>query len=134
MKSPNKDQIQQILERKKVNDKIDLTVATAKKHNQPRFDIKMLDEVFRPYCHALEYEQTHGGDSTDILDSVASIMANMGTEFIARIVERDDPHTAFDFAQLITNKVAEYMSRGVMLNYGQDPLSPSAKSGMVGSN
>jgi hypothetical protein len=134
LKTPTKDEIQQIMDRKKVNDKIDLTVATAKKHGQPRFDVKVLDEVFRPYCHALEYEQTHGGDSDDVLDAVASLIANMATEFITRVVTRDDPQQAFSLAQTTTNKMAEYLSRGVMLNYGQDPLSPDAKSGNMGGN
>ncbi len=129
MKIPANDQVKQILLRKQINDKVDAAVASGKRHNQPRFDIAMLDKVFRPYCHELATERYGDGDSDEVLDAVCASVANMAVEFIRNVVPTGDAlqtREAFDMGDTITGKFAEYMSRGIMINYGQDRLTPPA--------
>lgn len=129
MKAPANDQVKQILLRKQINDKVDAAIATGKRHSQPRFDIAMLDRVFRPYCHELAAERYGGGDSAEVLDAVCAATANMVVEFIRNVVPTGDAvqtREAFDMGDIMVAKFAEYMSRGIMINYGQDHLTPPA--------
>lgn len=136
MKAPANDQVQTILRRKRINDKVDQAVETGKRHKQPRFDIAVLDKVFRPFCHELDAERYGGGDSEEVLDATCAVVANMVVEFVCNVVPTGDAvqsREAFDTGDRMIGKVAEYLSRGLMINYGQDHLTAPDEHGKVGS-
>lgn len=119
MKTPVKNDVEKILLRKKANDKIDEAINTGKKHNTDPFEIVLLDKVMRPYALALIDERFRpDADAVAAREAVCAFAANLLSEFLIQIAERDDIEEAVTQANNMMAAFSEHFGFCMQVNYG----------------
>lgn len=129
MKSPDPHLVEKVRLRTRANQRIDEAVKTGKKHDAAWLETELLDKVMRPFSILLiEERYREGSDPNEMHEIVAQYAANMVTEAILQIAERDDPEKAVHWARVMLTNFADDLAMCLQVNYG---LTPAAARGMV---
>lgn len=119
MKNPELRLVEKTNARMRCNRRIDEAIQTGKKHGGTKFEIALLDTVMRPYVLALVDERFRlNPDPNDARETVSNFAANIVSEFIVNIAERDDPAEAIKQSRIMIGQLMDALATCLQVNYG----------------
>lgn len=93
--------------------KVDTLMASAIQAKQPRIDVELIDQAFRPYSVRLAAARFDNEDAQQTVDAVTNLVAGMCVELICSMIPLGQPHLATEFGQTLINEIAVNLQEGL---------------------